>query len=184
MVFELKLWENRPRGWDPEKASSWRKTNKPRTLNAVTTTMYSARFTTGVPQMVYQLEPFFGISPVDRQWKSEYDSSYSDRQRYFFLDKTWKRPKRIYAKYQSVTLSTQNPTDYSRITQACWCPPRRNDFFYISETNRASNFTIYHDLALDSLYISTGNDVINYFRSAANRTNVFILAYVRFAIST
>ena len=27
-------------------------------------------------------------------------------------------------------------------------------------------------VALDSLYISTGNDVINYFQSEANRTNV------------
>ena len=33
----------------------------------------------------------------------------------------------------------------------------------ISETIRASNFNIYHKVALDSLYISTGNEVINYF---------------------
>ena len=31
---------------------------------------------------------------------------------------------------------------------------------------------IYHRVVLDSLYISTGNDVTNYFRSEANRTNV------------
>ena len=45
-------------------------------------------------------------------------------------------------------------------------------FFNISETIRASLFKIYQKVALDSLYISTGNDVINYFRSEANRTNV------------
>ena len=45
-------------------------------------------------------------------------------------------------------------------------------FFNISETIRASDFKIYHKIALDSLYISTGKDVINYFHSEANRTNV------------
>ena len=43
----------------------------------------------------------------------------------------------------------------------------------------ASNFTIYHNLAHNSLYSPTGNDVTIYFRSAANRTNVFILSHVR-----
>ena len=43
-------------------------------------------------------------------------------------------------------------------------------FFNISET--ISDFKIYHKVALDSLCISTGNDVINYFRSVTNRTNV------------
>ena len=42
-------------------------------------------------------------------------------------------------------------------------------FFNISETIRASDFNIYHKVALDSLYISTGNDVIN---SEANSTNM------------
>ena len=43
-----------------------------------------------------------------------------------------------------------------------------NDFFMnISETIRASDFDIYHRVTLDSLNILTGNDVINYFRSAA-----------------
>ena len=45
-------------------------------------------------------------------------------------------------------------------------------FFNFSETVRASDFKIYHNLALHSLYIWTGKDVINYFRSAANRINV------------
>ena len=56
-------------------------------------------------------------------------------------------------------------------------------FFNISETTRTSNFKIYRKVALDSLYILTGNDVISYFRSAANRINVVILGYVRVAIS-
>ena len=33
-------------------------------------------------------------------------------------------------------------------------------FFNISETITASDFKINHEVALDSLYISTGNDVI------------------------
>ena len=45
-------------------------------------------------------------------------------------------------------------------------------FWNISETIRAIDFKIYHKVALHSLYISIGNDVINYFRSAANHTNV------------
>ena len=47
-------------------------------------------------------------------------------------------------------------------------------FFYISKTIRASDFKSFHNVALDSLYISTGNDIIIYFRSEANRTNVYI----------
>ena len=35
----------------------------------------------------------------------------------------------------------------------------------ISETTRASNFKLYHRVALDSLYISTRNDIIICFRS-------------------
>ena len=45
-------------------------------------------------------------------------------------------------------------------------------FFNISENIRDSDFKIYDRVALDSLYISTGNDVINGFRSEANHTNV------------
>ena len=47
-------------------------------------------------------------------------------------------------------------------------------FFNISENTTAINLKVYRNLALDSLYISTGNDVITFLRSAANRTNVFI----------
>ena len=50
-------------------------------------------------------------------------------------------------------------------------------FFNISETTRASNFKIYHNVAQDSLYISTGNDVTICFPLAANRTNMFILGH-------
>ena len=32
----------------------------------------------------------------------------------------------------------------------------------ISEITRASDFKIYHKVAIDCLYISTGNDVINF----------------------
>ena len=56
-------------------------------------------------------------------------------------------------------------------------------FWNISESIRVSDFKIYHMSALDSVDISTGNDVINYFRSEANRTNVEILGHVRVAIS-
>ena len=37
---------------------------------------------------------------------------------------------------------------------------------------KASSLKIEHVIALDSLYMLTGNDVTNYFRSEANRTNV------------
>ena len=45
------------------------------------------------------------------------------------------------------------------------------DFLKISQkqTTRASNFKIFHNVAHDSPYISTGSDVTIYFRSAANR---------------
>jgi len=56
-------------------------------------------------------------------------------------------------------------------------------FFNISETIRASDFKIYHNVALDSLYISTGNDVTSYFRSAANQTNVQMFGDILVAIS-
>ena len=45
-------------------------------------------------------------------------------------------------------------------------------FENISETVRASDIKIYRNVALNSLYISTRNDVMNYFRSEATRTNV------------
>ena len=50
-------------------------------------------------------------------------------------------------------------------------------FFFskISETTRGSNFKIHYNVALDSLYILTGNDVIAYFWWAANCIKVFIL---------
>ena len=51
-------------------------------------------------------------------------------------------------------------------------PSSRNDLFYISEIVWASDFKIYNKVALDSPYILTGNDVMSYFRSEANRTNV------------
>ena len=54
-------------------------------------------------------------------------------------------------------------------------PLRRHEMIFfsnISETVRDSDFKINDRLDHDSLYISTGNEVINYFRSAANRTNV------------
>ena len=41
-----------------------------------------------------------------------------------------------------------------------------------SLTTNASRLKMQHDIALDSLYISTENYVINYFRSEGNRTNV------------
>ena len=53
----------------------------------------------------------------------------------------------------------------------------------VSENARASNFKIYHNVAHDSLYILTGNDVAVYFWSAANRTNMSILGHVQIAIS-
>ena len=45
-------------------------------------------------------------------------------------------------------------------------------FLNISETVRASDFQISRKVDLDSIYISTGSDIINYFQSAANLTNV------------
>ena len=56
-------------------------------------------------------------------------------------------------------------------------------FWYILKTAGASNLRIYYNIALDSLYISTGDDVIIYFRSAANRINGFIFGHVQVAIS-
>ena len=46
-----------------------------------------------------------------------------------------------------------------------------------SETAGASNFKIYHNVALDSLYIST-KMTINYFRSATNRINAFAISFL------
>ena len=56
-------------------------------------------------------------------------------------------------------------------------------FLNISETTRASIFKIYHNVALDSPNILTGNDVIIYFQPAANSINVFILGHVWVAIA-
>ena len=50
-------------------------------------------------------------------------------------------------------------------------------------TTNASSLKILHEIALDSLNISTGNDVTSYCRSAENRINVFILGQVRVEIS-
>ena len=44
-------------------------------------------------------------------------------------------------------------------------------FLNISETTKASSFEIAHIIVRDSTYISTGNDVAGYFRSAANRVH-------------
>ena len=61
---------------------------------------------------------------------------------------------------------------------------RRHEIIYnIQETIRGSEFKKYLNVALDTLYISTGNDVINYFRSEVNRTNVYIFGHVRVTIS-
>ena len=49
----------------------------------------------------------------------------------------------------------------------------------ISKTNGASNFKIYRNVALDGLFIATGNDVIIYFLSTVNHINVFIFGHVR-----
>ena len=59
----------------------------------------------------------------------------------------------------------------------------KHSFWEISEAARAINFNIYLSVALDSLYTSTRNDLIIYFRSAANCINVFILAHVWVVIS-
>ena len=47
-----------------------------------------------------------------------------------------------------------------------------------SETTEASSFKIERGIALDNIYISTGNDVARHLRSATNRINVFILGHV------
>ena len=61
---------------------------------------------------------------------------------------------------------------------------RHKMFFGIArETIRASNFKNLTHHSLASLYIFTGKDVTIYFRSAANRINMFILGHVRMAIS-
>ena len=56
-------------------------------------------------------------------------------------------------------------------------------FWKISQITKASTFKIYHNVALDSLYISTENYVTSDFQSAANPMDVFILGHVRVAIS-
>ena len=48
----------------------------------------------------------------------------------------------------------------------------------IIETAKAGNFKIYQNVALDSIYVSTENDVVIYFRLAGNCINVFILVLV------
>ena len=60
---------------------------------------------------------------------------------------------------------------------------RHEMIFNISETTKASNFKIKHNIALYSPYSFTGNEVTSCFRSAANRINVFTLGHVRVAIS-
>ena len=45
------------------------------------------------------------------------------------------------------------------------------------------NFKIYQRVALERLYISIRNDVTSYFRSAADRINMFTLGHVWVAIS-
>ena len=50
------------------------------------------------------------------------------------------------------------------------------------ETTWASNISIYHNVSLESRYISTRNDVTGYLRSAVNRINMFILGHVHVAI--
>ena len=49
-----------------------------------------------------------------------------------------------------------------------------NAFFNISEVNKASDFKIQNNIAIDRLYIFTGNDATSYFRSAENRIHVSI----------
>ena len=44
-------------------------------------------------------------------------------------------------------------------------------FFNISETVKASNFKIYHRIALDSLYIFTGNDVTIYILPVGSKSH-------------
>ena len=52
-----------------------------------------------------------------------------------------------------------------------------------SKTTEDTNPQIYTILILEGIYILTGNDVINYFWSAANCLNVFIWGHVQAAIS-
>ena len=60
---------------------------------------------------------------------------------------------------------------------------RRHEIIFM-ETAWASNSKIFHHQpSIDSLYISTGNNVVTYFRSAANRINVFIVDHVLVSIS-
>ena len=59
---------------------------------------------------------------------------------------------------------------------------RHEMIFNISKTMRDNDLKIYDRIALKSVYILTGNDVINYFRSEANRINVYILGQVQVAI--
>ena len=44
------------------------------------------------------------------------------------------------------------------------------------ETDKTSSFKIKYEIALDSLYMFTGNDVNTYFRSAENRIGSRFLA--------
>ena len=71
----------------------------------------------------------------------------------------------------------------STASVACAAAVTKFLFLNISETTRANDFTIYHNVAQDSLYISTENDVIIYFRPAANRINVLILGHVLVGIA-
>ena len=58
-----------------------------------------------------------------------------------------------------------------------------NCFFLISSKLLEIVTLKFKTAARDSLYIFTGNSVTTYFRSAANRMNVFILGHVWVAIS-
>ena len=58
---------------------------------------------------------------------------------------------------------------------------RHEMFLNILEVIRGRNKIYRHQLRC--LYISAGNDVIGYVRSAANRTNVLIWGHVRVAIT-
>ena len=44
---------------------------------------------------------------------------------------------------------------------------------------KLESFTFYHQVALDGLYIPTGNDLTSYFPSAANSTSVVMFGYFR-----
>ena len=76
-------------------------------------------------------------------------------------------------------LFTQNEKAFSlnAIVDVCrrhLCRRHHEIIFNILEAPKAINCKIYHNVALYSLYISTGNDVIINFQSAANSINVFI----------